>query len=178
MVQHSDVLEIKSGFGATISVVSDAALERVGEPDLLPDPAGETSGRSAADVARYLAMNVVAAGFAQRCTVQLHYALGVTAPTSVRVDFHGSGNIDEARIAEALRQVMDLPPDGVREHLRFNRSVSVRTIARGHFDRSEAGRDVFAWDEGDLVDALKCRLHSGKVMSGLLRSGGDRETPR
>ncbi|MFN8831922.1 MAG: methionine adenosyltransferase [Labrys sp. (in: a-proteobacteria)] len=111
--------------------------------------------RSAAYAARYLAKNVVAAKLADRCTIQLAYAIGVAEPLAVYVDLHGTGRVDEARLEAALRQVMRLTPRGIREHLGLNRPIYAKTSAYGHFGR-KAGRDgSFSWERTDLVDALK-----------------------
>ncbi|MFY8151145.1 MAG: methionine adenosyltransferase domain-containing protein, partial [Hyphomicrobiales bacterium] len=103
----------------------------------------------------YLAKNVVAAKLADRCTIQLAYAIGVAEPLAVYVDLHGTGRVDEARLEAALRQVMRLTPRGIREHLGLNRPIYAKTSAYGHFGR-KAGRDgSFSWERTDLVDALK-----------------------
>jgi S-adenosylmethionine synthetase len=125
--------------------------------------------RSAAYAARYLAKNVVAAGLAQRCTIQLAYAIGVAEPLSLYVDFHGTGNTEEAKVARALRHVMKLTPRGIREHLGLNRPIYARTSAYGHFGREPDADGGFSWERVDLVDDLKCALHSDHVMAGLLR---------
>jgi S-adenosylmethionine synthetase len=114
--------------------------------------------RSAAYAARYLAKNVVAAGLADRCTIQLSYAIGVAEPLSVYVDLHGAGQVDEARLERALREAMDLTPSGIRRHLDLNKPIYARTAAYGHFGR-KAGRDgSFSWERTDLVKDLKRRL--------------------
>jgi S-adenosylmethionine synthetase len=111
--------------------------------------------RSAAYAARYLAKNVVAAKLAERCTIQLSYAIGVAQPLSVYVDLHGTGTVDEARLEDALREVMDLSPSGIRRHLDLNKPIYAKTAAYGHFGR-KAGRDgSFSWEKTDLVKALK-----------------------
>ncbi|HEX7198807.1 MAG TPA: methionine adenosyltransferase, partial [Dongiaceae bacterium] len=92
--------------------------------------------RSAAYAARYLAKNVVAAGLAERCTIQVSYAIGVSKPLSVYVDTHETGQIEEERLSEVLQQVMDLSPRGIREHLGLNRPIYARTTAYGHFGRT------------------------------------------
>jgi S-adenosylmethionine synthetase len=114
--------------------------------------------RSAAYAARYLAKNVVAAGLADRCTIQLSYAIGVAQPLSVYVDLHGTGKVDEDAVEAALRKVMDLSPSGIRRHLDLNKPIYAKTAAYGHFGR-KAGRDgSFAWERLDLVKALKDAL--------------------
>ena len=114
--------------------------------------------RSAAYAARYLAKNIVAAGYAEKCTLQLSYAIGVSKPLSLYVDTHGTGEADEARIAAALREVMDLSPRGIREHLQLNRPIYARTAAYGHFGRDPEVDGGFSWEKTDLVDALRTVL--------------------
>lgn len=111
--------------------------------------------RSAAYAARYLAKNVVAAGIAQRCTLQLSYAIGVAKPLSIYVDTHGTGEVDDEAIERAVAQVMDLTPLGIREHLGLNRPIYARTAAYGHFGRAPQSDGGFSWERTDLVDALK-----------------------
>jgi S-adenosylmethionine synthetase len=111
--------------------------------------------RSAAYAARYLAKNVVAAGLADRCTIQLSYAIGVSKPLSLYVDLAGTGNADEERIEKALAEVMDLSPRGIREHLQLNRPIYARTSAYGHFGRTPDNQGGFSWEKTDLVEALK-----------------------
>ncbi|MCR4268735.1 methionine adenosyltransferase [Nitratireductor sp. ZSWI3] len=111
--------------------------------------------RSAAYAARYLAKNVVAANLADRCTIQLSYAIGVAQPLSVYVDLHGTGRLSEEEVEDAIRQVMDLSPSGIRRHLDLNRPIYAKTAAYGHFGR-KAGRDgSFSWERTDLIKALK-----------------------
>ena len=114
--------------------------------------------RSAAYAARYLARNVVAAGLASRCTIQLSYAIGVSEPLSVYADLHGTGQVDEAKLEKVLREVMDLRPRGIREHLGLNRPIYARTAAYGHFGRQPDADGGFSWEKTDLVDALKGAL--------------------
>jgi len=111
--------------------------------------------RSAAYVTRYLAKNVVAAGLADRCTIQLAYAIGVSKPLSLYVDFHQTGNVDPAKLETVLSSVMDLSPRGIREHLGLNRPIYERTAAYGHFGRAPEADGGFSWEKLDLVDALK-----------------------
>ena len=111
--------------------------------------------RSAAYAARYLAKNVVAAGLADRCTIQVAYAIGVSKPLALYVDAHGTGKIDEARLGATLQQVMDLSPRGIREHLKLNRPIYARTSAYGHFGRDPDSDGGFSWERTDLVDKLK-----------------------
>jgi S-adenosylmethionine synthetase len=112
--------------------------------------------RSAAYVARYLAKNVVASGVADRCTIQLAYAIGVAQPLSIYVDLHGTGrNVTEDQIEAAIRKVIDLSPSGIRRHLNLNKPIYAKTSSYGHFGR-KAGRDgSFSWERTDLVKALK-----------------------
>ncbi len=113
--------------------------------------------RSAAYVCRYLAKNVVAAGLAERCTLQLSYAIGVSQPLSLYVDLHGTGkDADEAKLERALRELVNLSPRGIREHLQLNRPIYVPTSAFGHFGRApDAELGTFTWEKTDLVPALK-----------------------
>ncbi|MEM9797936.1 MAG: methionine adenosyltransferase [Pseudomonadota bacterium] len=114
--------------------------------------------RSAAYAARYLAKNVVAAGLARRCTLQLSYAIGVANPLSIYVDTHGTGNVHEGEIERALGQVMDLTPRGIRTHLELNRPIYQRTAAYGHFGRQPDEDGGFSWERTDLADAIKAAL--------------------
>ncbi len=114
--------------------------------------------RSAAYAARYLAKNVVAAGFASKCTIQLAYAIGVSKPLAIYADCHGTEEVDIARIEKALPEVMDLSPRGIREHLSLNRPIYARTAAYGHFGRAPDPDGGFTWEKRDLVDALKSQL--------------------
>ncbi|WP_370313234.1 methionine adenosyltransferase [Sagittula sp.] len=110
--------------------------------------------RSAAYAARYLAKNVVAAGMAERCTVQLSYAIGVARPLSIYVDAHGTGEIDAAAIERAIPKVMDLTPRGIRTHLDLNKPIYARTAAYGHFGRAPEPDGGFSWERTDLAEAL------------------------
>ena len=114
--------------------------------------------RSAAYVARYLAKNVVAAGLADRCTIQLSYAIGVAEPLSIYVDTHGTGKVDEDKLESVLAHVMRLSPRGIREHLQLNKPIYARTSAYGHFGRHPDGDGGFSWEKTDLVDKLKDAL--------------------
>ncbi len=113
--------------------------------------------RSAAYACRYLAKNVVAAGLADRCTLQISYAIGVSHPLSVYVDLHGTGHdVDEAQLELVLREVMNLTPRGIREHLALNRPIYVPTAAYGHFGREpDEAHGTFTWERTDLVPALR-----------------------
>jgi S-adenosylmethionine synthetase len=110
--------------------------------------------RSAAYAARYLAKNVVAAGVADRCTIQLAYAIGVAKPLSIYVDTHGTGKVDEAAIEAALGNVMDLTPRGIRAHLDLNKPIYARTSAYGHFGRPAEKDGGFSWERTDLAPAI------------------------
>jgi S-adenosylmethionine synthetase len=111
--------------------------------------------RSAAYAARYLAKNVVAAGIADRCTIQVAYAIGVSEPLSVYVDTYGTGKFDEEKLGAVLREVVDLRPRGIREHLGLNKPIYARTAAYGHFGREPDADGGFSWEKTDLVDALR-----------------------
>jgi S-adenosylmethionine synthetase len=111
--------------------------------------------RSAAYVARYLAKNVVAAGMATRCTVQLSYAIGVASPLSIYVDTHGTGEVEASAIEVAIPKVIDLTPRGIRTHLQLNKPIYQRTAAYGHFGRAPEADGGFSWEGTDLVEALK-----------------------
>ncbi len=115
--------------------------------------------RSGAYAARYLAKNVVAAGFAERCTLQISYAIGVSKPLSLYVDLGGTGMVDETRLSDTLRQLMDLRPRGIREHLGLNKPIYARTAAYGHFGREPDADGGFSWERLDLVDELKSALN-------------------
>lgn len=114
--------------------------------------------RSAAYAARYLAKNVVAAGMAERCTIQLSYAIGVSKPLSIYADTHGTGQVANADIEKAVGQVMDLTPRGIREHLQLNKPIYQRTAAYGHFGRQPDADGGFSWERTDLTDALKAAV--------------------
>ena len=111
--------------------------------------------RSAAYAARYLAKNIVAAGMAERCSLQLSYAIGVSKPLSIYVDTYGTGQLPEEAIERAVAQSMDLTPRGIREHLSLNRPIYQRTAAYGHFGRAAEADGGFSWEKIDLVEALK-----------------------
>ncbi|MBY6068691.1 methionine adenosyltransferase [Leisingera aquaemixtae] len=111
--------------------------------------------RSAAYAARYLAKNVVAAGMAEKCTIQLSYAIGVSKPLSIYAETHGTGEVDPAAIERAIDQVMDLTPRGIRSHLGLNKPIYQRTAAYGHFGREPEADGGFSWERTDLAEALK-----------------------
>lgn len=113
--------------------------------------------RSAAYITRYLAKNIVAAGLARRCTIQLSYAIGVAEPLSIYVDLHGTGTVEESRIEAAIPQLVRLTPKGIRTHLGLNKPIYKQTAAYGHFGRTAEG-DAFPWERTDLVDKLKAAL--------------------
>jgi len=110
--------------------------------------------RSAAYAARYLAKNVVAAGFADKCTIQLSYAIGVAAPLSIYADLHGTGKVEPSQIEAAIPKVMDLTPRGIRTHLDLNKPIYQRTAAYGHFGRAPDADGGFSWERTDLAEAL------------------------
>ena len=117
--------------------------------------------RSAAYACRYLAKNVVASGLADRCTLQISYAIGVAHPLSLYVDLHGTGrDVDEAKLERVLREVVNLSPRGIREHLRLNRPIYAPTSAYGHFGREpDPETGAFSWEKTDLVPALRSAFH-------------------
>ena len=114
--------------------------------------------RSAAYAARYLAKNVVAAKLADRCTIQLSYAIGIAEPLSIYVDLHGTGSVDEAKLEIALRNVMSLTPRGIRKHLDLNKPIYAKTASYGHFGRKPGKDGSFSWEKTDLAGALKDAL--------------------
>ena len=111
--------------------------------------------RSAAYAARYLAKNIVAAGYADGCTIQLAYAIGVSKPLSLYVNTHGTGTAPEAEIIKALNQLVDLSPKGIRQQLEMNKPIYARTAAYGHFGRRPADDGGFSWERTDLVEGLQ-----------------------
>jgi S-adenosylmethionine synthetase len=113
--------------------------------------------RSAAYITRYLAKNIVAAGFARRCTIQISYAIGVAEPLSVYVDLHGTGTVGEAEVEAVLPSLVRLTPRGIRTHLGLNKPIYRNTAAYGHFGRQAEG-EYFPWERTDLVDQLKAAL--------------------
>lgn len=114
--------------------------------------------RSAAYAARYLAKNVVAAGMAERCTIQLSYAIGVSKPLSIYADTHGTGEVYAAEIERAVSRCMDLTPRGIREHLQMNKPIYQRTAAYGHFGRAPEEDGGFSWERTDLVEKLRAAV--------------------
>jgi len=111
--------------------------------------------RSAAYAARYLAKNVVAAGLADKCIIQLAYAIGVSKPLSVYVDLGGTGQVDEEKLSDVLQQLVNLTPRGIREHLALNKPIYARTAAYGHFGREPEADGGFSWERTDIADQLK-----------------------
>jgi S-adenosylmethionine synthetase len=114
--------------------------------------------RSAAYAARYLAKNVVAAGLADRATIQLSYAIGVAKPLSVYVDLHGTGKVEEGKLESILSEVFDLSPRGIRTKLDLNKPIYAKTSAYGHFGRKPGRDGSFSWEKTDLVPALKAAV--------------------
>jgi len=111
--------------------------------------------RSAAYAARYLAKNVVAAGLARRCCIQIAYAIGVAKPLSVYVDTYGTGRVSDYAIEKALLNSMDLSPSGIRRHLNLGRPIYQRTASYGHFGRHPEADGGFSWEKTDLAERLK-----------------------
>ena len=113
--------------------------------------------RSAAYAARYIAKNIVAAELAEKCTIQVAYAIGVSQPVSIFVDTHRKNQIESKKIENAVRQVMDLSPRGIRTKLKLNNPIYACTSAYGHFGRAfeEMGKNTFTWENTDLVNSLK-----------------------
>ncbi|MEM7427283.1 MAG: methionine adenosyltransferase [Pseudomonadota bacterium] len=114
--------------------------------------------RSAAYAGRYLAKNVVAAGLAEKCTIQLSYAIGVSKPLSIYVDCAGTASVDEGKLEGALGEAMDLSPRGIREHLGLSRPIYERSAAYGHFGRTPDDDGGFSWEKTDLADAIQSAL--------------------
>lgn len=111
--------------------------------------------RSAAYAARYVAKNIVAAGYAEKCLIQLSYAIGVSKPISFYVNTQETGTVSEVKLAEAIGRVIDLSPRGIRTHLQLNKPIYARTAAYGHFGRAPEADGGFSWEKTDLVDALR-----------------------
>lgn len=111
--------------------------------------------RSAAYISRYVAKNIVAAGYAEKCTVQLSYAIGVAKPLSVYINTHRTGTVPEGVIVNALQKVIDLSPKGIREQLKLNRPIYARTAAYGHFGREAQPDGGFSWEKTDLAEAIQ-----------------------
>ena len=111
--------------------------------------------RSAAYAARYVAKNVVAAGLADKCTLQVAFAIGVSKPLSVFINTNGTGRVDEEKLSVVIQDMVDLSPRGIREHLQLSRPIYARTAAYGHFGRAPDADGGFSWESMDLVDDLK-----------------------
>jgi S-adenosylmethionine synthetase len=111
--------------------------------------------RSAAYAARYLAKNVVAAGVAERCTIQVAYAIGVADPMSVLVDTHGTGKVEEKKLEKILPELFRLTPTNIRRTLKLNRPIYKRTAAYGHFGRAPDKDGGFSWERTDLASAIR-----------------------
>ncbi|EKS43132.1 methionine adenosyltransferase [Bartonella bacilliformis Peru38] len=116
--------------------------------------------RSAAYAARYLAKNIVAADLAERCTIQLSYAIGVAQPLSVYLNLHGTGKVDEKIVEAAISKIMDLSPTGIRKHLGLNKPIYTKTAAYGHFGRKPEQDGSFSWEKTDLIEALKATIEN------------------
>jgi S-adenosylmethionine synthetase len=114
--------------------------------------------RSAAYAARYLAKNVVAAGLAKKCVIQLSYAIGVSKPLSIFVDTFGTGSVNEDKLGQVLNKVMDLSPRGIREALQLNKPIYERTAAYGHFGRNPTNDGGFSWERTNLGEAIRSEL--------------------
>lgn len=114
--------------------------------------------RSAAYAARYLAKNIIAAGFAERCAIQLSYAIGVARPLSINVNLYDTGTVDEGKLEGVLNEVVDLTPRGIREYLDLNKPIYARTAAYGHFGRTPDADGGFSWEKVDLADKLKSAM--------------------
>ena len=114
--------------------------------------------RSAAYAARYLAKNVIAAGMAERCCIQVSYAIGVSKPLSINVNLYDTGYVDEGRLEDVLMNAMDLSPRGIREHLELNKAIYARTAAYGHFGRTPEADGGFSWERTDLAEAIKAAM--------------------
>ena len=111
--------------------------------------------RSGAYAARYLAKNVVAAGLAERCTIQISYAIGISHPLSVYINLHHTGRCDEGKLSKRLQELMNLSPRGIREHLGLNKPIYARTAAYGHFGHTPDADGGFSWERMDLIEGLK-----------------------
>lgn len=114
--------------------------------------------RSAAYASRYLAKNVIAAGMAERCCIQVSYAIGVPRPLSINVNLYDTGNVDEGKLEAVLNEVMDLSPRGIRQHLDLNKPIYARTSAYGHFGRTPDADGGFSWEKTDLAEAIKSAM--------------------
>ncbi len=131
--------------------------------------------RSAAYAARYLAKNVVGAGLADKCVIQLSYAIGVARPLSVYVDTFGTAQVDEDKLSSVLQELVDLSPRGIRTHLGLNRPIYARTAAYGHFGREPDSDGGFSWERLDLIDQLKATLADHDIPD---KTAGHDDRPR
>ena len=111
--------------------------------------------RSAAYMARYLAKNIVAAGLASRCLLQVSYGIGIARPLSLYVDFQGTGNVPEQQLEQAIMTHLPLTPAGIRQHLGLNAPIYLPTASFGHFGRQPTDSGLFSWEKCDLVDFFK-----------------------
>ncbi len=114
--------------------------------------------RSAAYAARYLAKNIVAADIAEKCSIQLSYAIGVSHPLSLYVDTYGTGKVLDSKVEEVVKKIIDLTPRGIRNHLKLNKPIYKRTACYGHFGRPPEEDGGFSWENLDLIDELKSKL--------------------
>lgn len=114
--------------------------------------------RSAAYAARYVAKNIVAAELAEKCTLQLSYAIGIAKPLSIYVNTHGTGRVSDAQLEQAVAEVIDLSPRGIREKLQLSRPIYRKTAKYGHFGRTPDANGAFSWERTDLVEALKAAI--------------------
>ncbi len=122
--------------------------------------------RSAAYICRYLAKNVVAAQLAEKCTIQISYAIGVSRPLSFYVNLHGTGNVSAEELEKILPEIVDLSPRGIRKHLQLNRPIYARTAAYGHFGRTPDEDGGFSWEKCDLVVALQSYFNIKTAVAG------------
>src|SRR5262249_41419507 len=149
--------------GLTVTAASPAARSswipmaaiRPPAAGVFPDKDPTKVDRSAAYAARYLAKNVVAAGVAERCTIQIAYAIGISDPMSLLVDTHGTGKVDERKLEKALPEILRLTPTNIRRTLKLNRPIYRRTAAYGHFGRAPEKDGGFSWEKTDLVKDIR-----------------------
>ena len=114
--------------------------------------------RSAAYISRYVAKNIVAAGLADKCEIQLSYAIGIAKPLSVYINTNGTNKVDEQKIEKSIQEIFDLSPRGIREHLKLTNAIYVPTSAYGHFGREPTDQGHFSWEKIDLLDSLRSLL--------------------
>ena len=115
--------------------------------------------RSASYAARYAAKNIVAAGLADRCVIQVSYAIGISKPLSILVNTYGTGKVPDEKLSEMVPEIFDLSPRGIREHLELNKPIYTRTAAYGHFGREPDIDGGFSWEKTELVKELKAFFH-------------------